>query len=73
METDIYLVCQIIRKGNIIFSLSLLLLTMTMLVGTGKMLQDKKYHSQHTFRRPYAVGGQWILYWHLTDVVLQIC
>jgi hypothetical protein len=36
LETNVYLVCQIIRNG--------------------KMLMDKKHHSQHTFRRPYACG-----------------
>lgn len=26
-------------------------------LSAGKMLLDKKYHSSHTFRRPYACGG----------------
>ena len=28
------------------------------IAAAGKMLMDKKHHSQHTFRRPYACGGE---------------
>lgn len=30
-------------------------------LSAGKMLLDKKYHSSHTFRRPYACGGRLLM------------